>query len=178
MRLFYKLVFAGYALLLLISPALATSTDNTLANTSIDATTVADTIKDDPDFRILSELIDLSGLTATLKGPQPVTFFAPNDAAFEAMPDEELQDLRKPANKERLARILDYHVVAGKLTTEDMRAAKVSAQPTLNPGTTIEIDASGIDIKVNGTPIEEADNTDATNGVIHEIGAVLIPPLN
>ncbi len=178
MRLFIKLVFACYALLLLVSPALATSTDNTLANTSIDATTINQTLRDDPDFRILTDLLDLSGLAAAVSGPQPVTIFAPRDSAFEAMPEEELQELRKPANKDRLIRLLNYHIIGGKLTTEEMRGAKVSTQATLNAGTTLSIDATGMDIKVNGTPIIEADDVDSTNGVIHEIGAVLIPPLN
>ena len=97
--------------------------------------------------------------------------FAPTNAAFDALPPGQLEDLLKPANKQQLADILSYHVVDGEFLAADLEDGQ--SVPTL-PGEDLEItvDAS---VLVNGVPVDQAD-VQAGNGVVHVIGEVLTPP--
>lgn len=123
-------------------------------------------------FNTLAAALTQAGLVETLKGPGPFTVFAPTDAAFAALPAGTVEDLLKPENKEKLTAILTYHVVPGKVMstdlTEGMKAATVNGAEI-----TITLDGGP---KVNGVVISGADIA-ASNGVIHVIDSVLMPPM-
>lgn len=132
---------------------------------------IVDTAIGAGNFTTLVAAVEAAGLADTLKGPGPFTVFAPTDAAFAALPAGTVEDLLKPENKDKLAGILTYHVIPGKVMstdlTEGMKAATVQGAEvtfTLDGGT-----------KVNGAAISTAD-IEATNGVIHVIDAVILPP--
>lgn len=132
---------------------------------------VIDTARAAGGFETLIAAVDAAGLTATLKGDGPFTVFAPTDAAFAALPAGTVEELLKPENKDKLAGILTYHVVPGKVTsgqlTEGMMAKTVQGAEA-----TITLEGGP---KINGTPISKAD-IEASNGVIHVIDAVIMPP--
>ena len=120
------------------------------------------------DFTTLATALDAAGLVSTLKGPGPFTVFAPTDAAFEALPEGTLESLL--ADKEKLATVLTYHVVSGKVMSGDvvnLNEAETGA------GQSVKIDSSD-GVKVNDATVIKADIT-ASNGVIHVIDKVLIP---
>ena len=131
---------------------------------------IVDTAAAAGDFGTLLAAAEAAGLVETLKGDGPFTIFAPTDAAFAALPEGTVEDLLKPENKETLAGILTYHVIAGKVMstdlTEDMEAATVN-------GDTVVIDLDN-GVMVDGANVTAAD-IEATNGVIHVIDAVIMP---
>jgi uncharacterized surface protein with fasciclin (FAS1) repeats len=121
-------------------------------------------------FTTLTKLLKRAGLVSALRQPGPYTVFAPTDAAFKKVPKKTLNALL--ANKAKLKAVLLYHVVAGKVTAADfsmLRSAK-----TLN-GKSVRIRVSGANVFVNTAKVTKADVM-ASNGVIHVINAVLIPP--
>ena len=123
-------------------------------------------------FNTLVAAVKAAGLVDALKGDGPLTVFAPTDAAFAALPAGTLDSLLKPENKDQLAAILLYHVVSGKVMSSDL-SGTINAE-TLQ-GETIEIVASSAGVTVNGANVAKADVA-ASNGVIHVIDAVLLPP--
>ncbi|WP_298859696.1 fasciclin domain-containing protein [uncultured Sulfitobacter sp.] len=131
---------------------------------------IVDTAAAAGDFGTLLAAAEAAGLVETLKGEGPFTIFAPTDAAFAALPEGTVEDLLKPENKETLAGILTYHVIAGKVMstdlTDDMEAATVN-------GDTVMIDLDN-GVMVDGANVTAAD-IEATNGVIHVIDAVIMP---
>lgn len=120
-------------------------------------------------FKTLLKAIEAADLTETLRGDGPFTVFAPTDEAFGKLPKETLESLLN--DKKKLAAILTYHVVPGKVTAEQV--VKLTTAPTVQ-GQRLKIAAS------NGVVVDNAKvlTTDvpATNGVIHVIDAVLLPP--
>ena len=98
--------------------------------------------------------------------------FAPTDAAFAALPAGTVEDLLKPENKDKLIAILTYHVVPGKVMSTDLTEGMTAA--TVN-GAEVTITLEG-GAKVNGAVISTAD-IEASNGVIHVIDAVILPPM-
>jgi uncharacterized surface protein with fasciclin (FAS1) repeats len=133
---------------------------------------IVDTAVGAGNFTTLVAAVTAAGLVDTLKGEGPFTVFAPTDAAFAALPAGTVEDLLKPENKDKLVALLTYHVVAGKVMstdlTEGMKAATVNGAEV-----TITLDGGA---KVNGAVISAADIA-ATNGVIHVIDTVIMPPM-
>lgn len=123
-------------------------------------------------FGTLVAAVKAAGLVDALKGDGPLTVFAPTDEAFAALPEGTLESLLKPENKDQLSAILLYHVVAGKVMSSDLKGT-VEAE-TLQ-GDSIEIIAASGKVSVNGANVVSADVA-ASNGVIHVIDAVLLPP--
>ena len=124
-------------------------------------------------FTTLAAALDGAGLVATLKGPGPFTVFAPTDAAFAKLPAGTLEDLLRPENKARLAAILTYHVVPGRVTAADV--ARLEEAETVN-GETVEVRADGGGgVMINDAKVTAADVA-ASNGVIHVIDTVMLPP--
>ena len=111
-------------------------------------------------------------LTETLKGPGPFTVFAPTDEAFAALPEGALEGLLKPEAKEDLKNILLYHVVSGKVMAAD--ASTMEANSMANAKANIVKGEDGT-ITYAGATVTTAD-VDCTNGVIHVIDAVVMPP--
>lgn len=134
-----------------------------------DKLNLADTILKNAKFSILAKAITDSGLADTLKTEGPFTVLAPTDEAFTRFSPETMTALRKPENKERLAKLLKYHVIKGKIMSADI-ARLTTAKTVL--GQEIKIDVAD-GIKINNAKLEER-NIEATNGVIHAIDTVLV----
>lgn len=123
------------------------------------------------NFKTLATALQAAGLVDALQGPGPFTVFAPTDAAFAKLPAGTLDQLL--ADKERLASILTYHVVSGRVMAADVINAKGAKPATLN-GQALDITVRGDKVYVNGAQVITADLV-ASNGVIHVIDHVLIP---
>lgn len=123
-------------------------------------------------FNTLVAVIQAADLMDLLKSPGPFTVFAPTDAAFAALPEGAVATLLKPGDRDRLVAILTYHMIPGALTSAEL-AGEVRRIPTLQ-GATIVIDATS-GFGVNGANVVAAD-IDASNGVIHAIDKVILPP--
>ncbi len=122
-------------------------------------------------FSTLLAAAKAAGLVDALKGEGPLTVFAPNDAAFAKLGPDAVNDLLKPENKQKLADILKYHVVAGRIYSD--QAIKAGKASTLQ-GTNITIAYKGDDVMINGAKVLSAD-LEASNGVIHVIDTVILP---
>jgi uncharacterized surface protein with fasciclin (FAS1) repeats len=118
--------------------------------------------------------VQAAGLEATLRGAGPFTVFAPTDAAFAALPAGTVENLLKPENKDQLAAILTYHVLAGKVMAADVAGKTV--EPATVQGKTMKV-VGGADgtVTVNDAKVVSA-NVEASNGVIHVIDKVIMPP--
>lgn len=123
------------------------------------------------NFSTLLAAVQAAGLAETLSGEGPFTVFAPTDEAFSKIPSETLQSLLKPENKSKLVDILKYHVVSGRVYSED--ALEAGAAKTLQGGS-IKVSTSGDAAKINDAKLLKTD-IDASNGVIHVIDAVIMP---
>jgi uncharacterized surface protein with fasciclin (FAS1) repeats len=122
------------------------------------------------DFLVLYQAVKAAGLVETLNGEEDYTVFAPTNEAFEALPPGVLDALLLPENKEVLAQILAYHVVPGTVTSDMITDGEVTTAEGQN------ITVSTVDgVTVNGATVVTAD-IEASNGVIHVIDTVLIPP--
>jgi len=133
---------------------------------------IVDTAVAAGSFNTLAAALGAAGLVETLKGEGPFTVFAPTDAAFAALPAGTVEDLLKPENKDKLIAILTYHVIAGKVMSTDLSEGLKAATVQ---GLEVTITLTG-GAKVNGATISTADIA-ATNGVIHVIDAVILPPM-
>lgn len=124
-----------------------------------------------PAFSTLTAALTAAGLTEALAQPGAFTVFAPTNEAFSALPPETLQALLRPANKAALTQILTYHVVPQKITSGQITAVDV---PTLE-GSPLKIRPAAGGVKINDATVTQVD-VQASNGVIHAINAVLLPP--
>jgi uncharacterized surface protein with fasciclin (FAS1) repeats len=132
---------------------------------------IVDTAVANGSFTTLAAALEAAGLVETLKGEGPFTVFAPTDAAFAALPAGTVEDLLKPENKDQLTAILTYHVVPGAVMSTDLTEGMTAT--TVN-GKDITITLEG-GPKVNGAVISAPDVA-ASNGVIHVIDSVILPP--
>ena len=130
---------------------------------------IVDTAVAAGSFKTLAKALEAADLIKTLKGKGPFTVFAPTDEAFAKLPAGTLDALLKDIPK--LKSILTYHVVAGKVTAAQV--AKLKTAKTVN-GASVTLDSKA-GVKVNGATVTTAD-IEATNGVIHVIDAVILPP--
>jgi transforming growth factor-beta-induced protein len=123
-------------------------------------------------FTTLLAAVKAAGLVDTLVGKGPFTVFAPTDDAFAKLPVGTVQDLLKPENKQKLVDILTYHVVPGRVYSEDAVAAKTAKTVQ---GASVSVNVGSDGAKINSSKLVMTD-LDASNGVIHVIDAVLMPP--
>jgi len=123
-------------------------------------------------FKTLTAALDAAGLTGTLEGPGPFTVFAPDDAAFAKLPNDTLASLLKPENKAQLVAILTYHVVPGRMLAANV--LKANELKTVN-GKPLAVSMKGGDAMVGNAKIIATDVA-ASNGVIHVIDTVVLPP--
>jgi len=121
-------------------------------------------------FKTLAKLLTRAGLVSALEQPGPFTVFAPTDAAFKKEPKTTLDALLR--NKAKLKAVLLYHVVSGKVTAADV--VHLTAAKTLN-GKSVRIRVAGSNVFVNKAKVTTPDVM-ASNGVIHVINRVLLPP--
>lgn len=133
---------------------------------------IVDTAVAAGQFKTLASALQAADLVDTLKGDGPFTVFAPTDEAFAKLPDGTLENLLKPENKDQLVAILTYHVVPGKVGSADV--VKLDEAKTVN-GKMVDIKVKGDTAMVSGAKVTKADIT-ASNGVIHVIDTVILPP--
>ena len=134
---------------------------------------IVDTAVSAGSFKTLVAAVKAAGLIETLKGDGPFTVFAPTDAAFAKLPAGTVEDLLKPENKAKLTAILTYHVLPGKVMSNDIAGKKLDAKTV--QGQEISVDATK-GVKVNSATVTTADLA-TTNGVIHVIDTVIMPKL-
>jgi len=135
------------------------------------AADVVDTAIKAGKFKTLVAAIQAAGLVKTLKGDGPFTVFAPTDAAFAKLPKGTLESLLKPENKGKLANILTYHVVAGKVPSKAVSTSKVK----MVNGQKANLKVENKKVTINGANVIAVDVM-ASNGIIHVIDSVILPP--
>jgi uncharacterized surface protein with fasciclin (FAS1) repeats len=152
----------------------ATAIAMTLAVVSLPAKAadIVDTAVSAGQFKTLVAAVTAAGLVDTLKSKGPFTVFAPTDAAFAKLPAGTVESLLKPENKSKLVAILTYHVVPGKVMSADIAGKKLSVATV--QGGTVNVNAmSGV--MINDAKVVSADIV-TSNGVIHVIDKVILPP--
>jgi uncharacterized surface protein with fasciclin (FAS1) repeats len=168
-------IAAASVLLLSACGSDGSSSDTTVA--AVDTTEMATETKNivevaqnNPDFSTLVAAVVAADLAETLSGEGPFTVFAPTNAAFEALPAGLLEKLLLPENKATLVKILTYHVVPSKIMAANIMAGDVTTVET----STVTISTEN-GVKVGSATVTSPDVA-ASNGVIHVIDAVLVPP--
>ncbi len=132
---------------------------------------IVDTAVAAGSFKTLVAAVQAAGLVEVLKGDGPFTVFAPSDAAFAKLPAGTVESLVKPENKEKLAAILKFHVVSGKVMASDVNGKQ--ARPQSVHGENLSVDGTH-GVTVNGAKVTTAD-INCSNGVIHVIDTVIMP---
>ena len=136
---------------------------------------IVDTAVKAGSFNTLVAAVKAAGLVETLKGKGPFTVFAPTDEAFAKLPKATLESLLKPENKSKLASILTYHVVAGRYDAARITGSKAKQFGVKSvQGANIAVDLRK-GVKVSGANVVKTDVL-ASNGVIHVIDTVILPP--
>jgi uncharacterized surface protein with fasciclin (FAS1) repeats len=147
-----------------------TSLLSLIASVGFAADDIIATAKSAGMFKTLTAALDAADKTKMLQEEGPYTVFAPSDEAFAKLPAGTVDDLLKPENKKKLAKILAYHVVKGKVMAADVKTMMVK---TVN-GAELDIKVTGDTVMVNSAKVVKADVV-ASNGVIHVIDTVLMP---
>ncbi len=133
---------------------------------------IYDTAKSTKMFTTLTAAIKAAGKQEMLQDDKgPFTVFAPTDAAFQKLPKGTLDDLLKPENKAKLAKVLAYHVVPGKVMAADVKTMEADTAE----GSKLSVKVEDGNVMVNNAKVIKTD-IPATNGVIHVIDTVLLPP--
>ena len=133
---------------------------------------IVDTAVGAGQFKTLAAALGAAGLVETLKGPGPYTVFAPTDEAFAKLPVGTVENLLKPENKAKLTEILTYHVVPGDVKAEQV--TKLDEAKTVN-GAMVKVSTENGKVMINDATVVKAD-IEASNGVIHVIDKVILPP--
>jgi uncharacterized surface protein with fasciclin (FAS1) repeats len=134
---------------------------------------IVDTAVAAGSFKTLAAALTAADLVETLKGDGPFTVFAPTDAAFAKLPAETLKELLKPENKAKLVDILTYHVVSGKVMAE---TAVTLTKATAVNKKDIALAVTAGKLTLNGSATVVTADIDCSNGVIHVIDTVILPP--
>jgi len=132
---------------------------------------IVDTAVAAGSFTTLAKALTAADLVPTLQGPGPFTVFAPTDAAFAKLPAGTVENLLKPENKDKLRRILTYHVVPGTVRAADV--VKLQSAKAVS-GDTITIKVADGKVNVDAANVTQTD-IQASNGVIHVIDSVILP---
>ena len=133
---------------------------------------IVDTAVGAGQFKTLAAALKAADLVATLKGPGPFTVFAPTDEAFAKLPAGTVENLLKPENKAKLTAVLTYHVVPGAVKAEQV--TKLDQAKTVN-GAMVKVTTKGGKVTINDATVVKAD-IPASNGIIHVIDKVILPP--
>lgn len=133
--------------------------------------TIDQVVASNDSFSTLNAAIQAADLGTTLSGTGPYTVFAPTDAAFAALPAGTLDQLLLPENKAELQKVLTYHVIPGSVSSAQITPGAVNTVE----GAPVNIAASAGEVTVGDAKVTQPDIT-ASNGVIHVIDKVLLPP--
>jgi uncharacterized surface protein with fasciclin (FAS1) repeats len=154
------------------APTPGVETTPTQPSTGTEGKNLVALAESNKEFSMLTKALKAAGLTETLQGKGPFTVFAPTDAAFAKLPQDAVQDLLKPENKEVLVKILTYHVVPGQVLSTDLKSGEVNSVE----GSPITVKADGgKSVMVNDANVVKPD-IKGSNGVIHAIDQVILPP--
>lgn len=178
------------AMMLLSLPAFAKSCDSARADKSSEAgqsqpmaggpsgatrpSNIVQIASRNASFTTLTRALKAAGLVDTLSGQGPFTVFAPTDAAFAALEKQApgtLEMLLKPENKAKLVKVLTYHVVSGSVMSNQLKTGSVKTVE----GSPVMVNLNGGKVMVNQANVISAD-IEASNGVIHVIDTVIVPP--
>ncbi len=133
--------------------------------------TIVDVASGNKSFSTLVTAVKAAGLVETLSGKGPFTVFAPTNEAFNALPKATLESLLKPENKAKLQKVLTYHVVSGTVMAKDVKPGSVKTVQ----GSPVTVKVQGGKVMINNANVITTD-IKASNGVIHVIDKVLLPP--
>lgn len=140
---------------------------------------IVDTAVGAGSFKTLVAAVQAAGLVETLKGEGPFTVFAPTDEAFAKLPAGTVETLLKPENKAKLVSILTYHVVPAKVMAADvlklLEMPKPSGLVTTVQGAKAKVKVADGTVMIDGAKVIKTD-IETSNGVIHVIDAVILPP--
>lgn len=172
MNVFRHSIFAAaaVAIALTLSACSSSSDEATESMEEVSVGTIVEVASVTDGFATLVAAVEAAGLVDTLNSAGPFTVFAPTDEAFAALPAGVLDALLLPENKETLAKILTYHVVAAMVMSSDVTDGDVATVE----GQKIKLSTMG-GVTVNGATVVIPD-VSASNGVIHAIDAVILPP--
>ena len=160
-----RLAFAALAIIHMSLGANSIKADDQLLN-------VVDTAVGAGTFNTLAAALTAADLVEVLKSEGPFTVFAPTDEAFAKLPEGTVESLLLPENKDQLVAILTYHVVAGSVTSDQV--VTLDAAATVN-GASVSITTSDAGVMVDDANVTAVDIL-ASNGVIHVIDSVILPP--
>lgn len=149
----------------------AEATEEPAADADTEGETIVDVAIANGSFDTLVAAVQAADLVETLSGEGPFTVFAPTDEAFAALPEGVLDALLLPENQDVLAQILTYHVVSGEVPASEVETGAV---PTVAEAD-LDVVAEGGSVTVNEASVVTPDVM-ASNGIIHVIDTVLIPP--
>ncbi len=138
-----------------------------------EAGTIVEVAAGDENFSTLVQAIEAAGLAETLSEAGPYTVFAPTNEAFEALPEGTLDQLLLPENQEALVQILTYHVLPQAVPAAQVVSGDV--ETVAGPPLSVNVDDATGNVSVNQATVVQAD-VQASNGVIHAIDQVLLPP--
>ncbi len=138
--------------------------------------TIVDIAVADGRFTTLVAAVQAAGLVETLSGEGPFTVFAPTDDAFKALPAGTLDELLKPENKQQLTDILLYHVIPGKVMAADVTGLNGKMADTALEGKQVGIKVDMGSVYLNENTKVIITDIEASNGVIHVVDSVLLPP--
>ena len=133
---------------------------------------IADTLKASGQFTILVKALDATGLTPVLKSAGPLTIMAPTDAAFQALPADQLDSLMKPDNAAQLQGILTYHVINAAVPPAKITGSKGPIKTVAGPE--VQVDGTGGAIKINDATV--LGEVGVSNGTIYAVNKVLMAP--
>ncbi|HEX5323977.1 MAG TPA: fasciclin domain-containing protein [Capsulimonadaceae bacterium] len=135
---------------------------------------IISTLQEEGTYSTFLKAINTAGLAKTLHGRGPYTIFAPTDAAFSKLPPSQLNALM--ANPAQMKKLVGFHIIHGKLTSEQLAALKTGATPVTLEGDPLHVATAAGVVSVNGATIIKPD-VSAKNGVIQEVDTVLMPPV-
>jgi len=168
------LTVAAVAAVVTFTPSLmagdCAATKNTSASTCTAGKDIVALASGAENFKTLLAAVKAAGLVETLQGQGPFTVFAPTDEAFAKLPAGTVEDLLKPENKEKLAAILKYHVVPGKVLAADVKTMEAKTAH----GQSVKLKVSDAGVTVDNAKVIKTDLL-AENGVIHVIDRVILP---
>jgi uncharacterized surface protein with fasciclin (FAS1) repeats len=133
---------------------------------------IVDTIQSSGAYTKFLTALKAAGLVETLRGAGPLTVFAPSDEAFKTLPVGAFEGLLKPESRHELIRILKYHAIAGRVTLRELDCKKFSRKSV--EGAELLLDGT-VGVRVNRAHVTGSE-IEASNGVIHAIDTVLMPP--
>jgi len=180
----FRILAVFSAALLAVIPALAAQQDPMVGGAAMyPSKNIIQNAVNSPDHTTLVAAAKAAGLVNTLEGPGPFTVFAPTNEAFAKLPAGTVDTLLKPQNKDQLVKILTYHVVAGRLSTRDLKSMIKAGHgtaklKTVSGGTLWAMERGGkIELKdeKGGMSWITIPNVYQSNGVIQVVNSVLLP---